>query len=230
MLPAPVHPIFRSNLPIALQIAFVPRDEANRQDLVLLQPVLALHVNHLREVLECLERAGLRDVIDQQESVTFEVRLRPEAAVFLLPSSVREPERICRAVDRSRHRVGVLDRRVVPGKFDVSIPWPESCARARSITTYSCVHWLRTKRSVIEDFPQPPSPHTVIVTRCESSMVTGVFQQGVESSNRARSRIQKIPPSSSQTLNLLYFLPPRNHTTAASGHRCDQAATDNMAV
>ena len=45
--------------------------------------------------------------------------------------------------------------------------------------TYSCVHWLRTKRNVIEDFPHPPSPQTVIVTRCESSMLTEVFQKGV---------------------------------------------------
>lgn len=36
--------------------------------------------------------------------------------------------------------------------------------------TYSCVHWLRTRRSVIDDFPQPPSPQTVIEILCESSM------------------------------------------------------------
>jgi len=29
--------------------------------------------------------------------------------------------------------------------------------------SYSCVHWLRTKRNVIDDFPHPPSPHTVMV-------------------------------------------------------------------
>jgi hypothetical protein len=117
VLPAPVHPIFRGNLPVPLQVALVTRDEANRQDLVLLQPVLPLHIDHLREVLECLERAGLGDVIDQQESVAFEVRLRPEAAVFLLASSVREAEGVCRAVDCACYGVRVLDCRVVPAKF-----------------------------------------------------------------------------------------------------------------
>jgi hypothetical protein len=117
VLPAPVHAIFRGNLPVSLQVALVARDEADRQDLVLLQPVLALHINHLREVVERLERAGLGDVVDQQESVAFEVRLRPEAAVFFLASSVREAEGVGRAVDRSRYRVGVLNCRVVPAKF-----------------------------------------------------------------------------------------------------------------
>ena len=99
--------------------------------------------------------------------------------------------------------------------------------RAHS-TTYSCVHWLRTKRSVIEDFPHPPSPQTVIVTRCESSMaLTAGFQKRSKKLQSRVSRPYKIPHKS-QTLELLYFPPPRGHTTAvrpwASGHKCDQAA------
>lgn len=38
-------------------------------------------------------------------------------------------------------------------------------------STYSCVHWLRTRRRVMEDLPQPPSPQTVIDIRCASSIV-----------------------------------------------------------
>jgi hypothetical protein len=71
-----------------LQIALVARHDAHRQDLVLLHPVFSFDVDHLREVLERLERAGLRYVIDQQEGVAFQIRLRPEAAVFLLPGGV----------------------------------------------------------------------------------------------------------------------------------------------
>jgi len=121
MLPTPIHPVFRGNLPVPLQVTLVTRDEANRQDLVLLHPVFPLNVNHLREIFERLERAGLGDVVDQQESVAFEVRLRPEAAVFFLPSGVREAEGVCGAVDCACYRIGVFDCRVVPADSHVSI-------------------------------------------------------------------------------------------------------------
>lgn len=38
-------------------------------------------------------------------------------------------------------------------------------------STHSCVHWLRTKRNVIDDFPHPPSPHTVMEILCGSFML-----------------------------------------------------------
>ena len=88
MQPAPLQPISRRNLPHILQIALVTSDDADRQDLVLLHPVFSFDIDHLGKVLERLERAGLRDVIDQQESVAFQVRLRPEATVFLLSGGV----------------------------------------------------------------------------------------------------------------------------------------------
>lgn len=88
VLPAPVQPISCGNLPHVLQIALVTRDDADRQDLVLLHPVFSFDIDHLGEVVEGLERAGLGDVIDQQECVAFQIRLRPKAAVFLLPGGV----------------------------------------------------------------------------------------------------------------------------------------------
>ena len=229
MLPAPIHPIFRGNLPVVLQVALVTRDEANRQDLVLLQPVLALDIDHLREVLERLERAGLGDVIDQKESVAFEVRLRPEAAVFFLAGGVCEAERVGRAVDCSGYGVGVFDCRVVPARFNMSahpsgtMESIHPCARAHS-TTYSCVHWLRTKRSVIEDFPHPPSPQTVIVTRCESSMaaLTVVFRK------RSFQSSQDPSSSKSQTLKLFILSHHREVTrrTAAARPSVERAVTN----
>ena len=88
MQPAPLQPIPRRNLPHVLQIALIPRDDAHRQDLVLLHPVFSFDVDHLREVFERFEGAGLRNVVDEEESVAFEVRLRPEAAVFFLAGGV----------------------------------------------------------------------------------------------------------------------------------------------
>jgi hypothetical protein len=116
VLPAPLQTISCSNLPNALQIAFVTSDNAHRQDLVLLHPILSFHVDHLCEVLECLERARLGDVINQEERVAFQVSLRPEAAVFLLSCGVCEAKRICRPVYRSCDGVGVFDRRVISMK------------------------------------------------------------------------------------------------------------------
>ena len=113
MLPAPLQPFSRTNLPNVLQIALVTSDDAHRQDLVLLHPVFSFDVDHLGEILERLERAGLRDVIDQQERVAFQVRLRPKAAVFLLAGGVCEAEGVGCAVDGSCHGVGVFNRRVV---------------------------------------------------------------------------------------------------------------------
>ena len=55
MQPAPLQPIPRRNLPHVLQIALIPRDDAHRQDLVLLHPVFSFDVDHLREVVERFE-------------------------------------------------------------------------------------------------------------------------------------------------------------------------------
>ena len=71
MLPAPIQPVSCSNLPDALQIALVTRDDAHRQNLVLLQSILSFYIDHLREVLQRFEGAGLGDVIDQKECVAF---------------------------------------------------------------------------------------------------------------------------------------------------------------
>lgn len=167
MLPAPLQPIACSDLPVRLQVALVTSDNAHGQDLVLLHPVFSFDIDHLRKVLQRLERARLGDVIDQEECIAFEIRLRPKTAVFFLASSIREAERVCRAVDCSRYGVGVLNCRVVPAEVRLGGAL-KGFGRKK---TYSWVHWLRTKRSVIEDFPQPPSPQTVIVIRWESSML-----------------------------------------------------------
>lgn len=50
----------------------------------------------------------------------------------------------------------------------------------RKRQTYSRVHWLRTNLSVIEDFPHPPSPQIVIVTRWSSSMANAGEALGPE--------------------------------------------------
>lgn len=48
--------------------------------------------------------------------------------------------------------------------------------------THSCVHWLRTKRKVIDDFPHPPSPHTVMEILCASFMLYSLFPSLLSSS------------------------------------------------
>jgi hypothetical protein len=137
MLPAPLQPISCSDLPDTLQIAFVTSDNAHRQDLVLLHPIFPLHVDHLCEVIERFERAGLGDVIDEEECVAFQIRLRPEAAVFLLTSGVCESKRVCCAVDRSCNGVGILNRRIISVLSRQKLPM-DSKSFARK--TYSCVH------------------------------------------------------------------------------------------
>lgn len=162
VLSAPLQPISCSNLPDGLQIALVTSSDAHRQDLVLLHPVLSFHINHLRKVVERFERAGLRDVIDQEECVAFQIRLRPEASVFLLPGGVCEAERVCGAVDCSCNGVGIFNRRVISADSRQKL---QTDRNGLARETYSCVHWLRTKRSVMEDFPHPPSPQIVMLIR-----------------------------------------------------------------
>ena len=118
VLPAPVQPISCGNLPHVLQIALVTRDDADRQDLVLLHPVFSFDIDHLGEVVERLEGAGLSDVIDQQECVAFQIRLRPKAAVFFLPGGVCEAEGVGRAINGSCNGVGVFNRGIVSADID----------------------------------------------------------------------------------------------------------------
>jgi hypothetical protein len=39
------------------------------------------------------------------------------------------------------------------------------------VGSYSLVHWERTRRRVMLDLPQPPSPQMVMVMRCWSSIL-----------------------------------------------------------
>lgn len=117
MLPAPVQPVSCSNLPHVLQIALVTSHDADRQDLVLFHPVFSFDIDHLGEEVERLEGAGLSDVIDQQECVAFQIRLRPKAAVFFLPGGVCEAEGVCRAINGSCNGVGVFNRGIVSAEI-----------------------------------------------------------------------------------------------------------------
>ena len=109
----PLQPIPRADLAHPLQIAFVPRHDTHGQHAVLLEPCLALNLNHLVEVLERLQGVRLRDVVDEQEGVGAEVAGGPESAVFFLARRVGEGEGVGDAVDGARDGVGVFDRGVV---------------------------------------------------------------------------------------------------------------------
>lgn len=75
---------------------------------------LSLNLNHLGEILQRFEGARLRDIVDEEEGVAFQVGLRPEAAVFFLPGGVGKAEGVCRAIDGAGHRVGVFYSWIVP--------------------------------------------------------------------------------------------------------------------
>lgn len=112
-LSAPFQSFSCADLPVALQIAFVTGDNAHGQDFALLRSVLPLNLNHLGEILQRFEGARLRDIVDEEEGVAFQVGLRPEAAVFFLPSGVGKAEGVSRAIDGAGHGVGVFYSRIV---------------------------------------------------------------------------------------------------------------------
>jgi hypothetical protein len=93
---------------------------------------------------------------------------------------------------------------------------------ARTDKTYSCVHWLRTKRSVIEDFPHPPSPQIVMLTRWESSMahvgLTSTVQLSVAKCSCHNSAMSNAQDSASLNISTTLFLfhPTRNRSDTAA--------------
>ena len=83
--------------------------------------MITLHINHLHEIFERIQRRGSRDVVDEEEGVRFEVRGGPEAPVFFLTGCVGEGEEVGLTVYGARGGVGVLcEKRVRNEKLWVS--------------------------------------------------------------------------------------------------------------
>ena len=72
--------------------------------------MVAFHINHLHKVIEGVQGGGSRDVIDEEESVGFEIRRSPEAAIFFLTGRVGEGEEVGLAIYGACGGVGVLWR------------------------------------------------------------------------------------------------------------------------
>jgi hypothetical protein len=108
--PRPLQAVLGLDLALALQVALVAGDNLDGRRLAVVNAVLLLHVDHLHEEVERVERVGRGDVVDEQEGVGLQVRGGPEAAVLLLAGRVGEHEVVGHAVDGARHRVRVLWR------------------------------------------------------------------------------------------------------------------------
>jgi hypothetical protein len=108
--PRPLQAVLGLDLALALQVALVAGDNLDGRRLAVVDAGLVLHVDHLHEEIERIERVGRGDVVDEQEGVGLQVRGRPEAAVLLLAGCVGEHEVVGHAVDGARHRVRVLWR------------------------------------------------------------------------------------------------------------------------
>ena len=76
-LPRPLQALRTLDLARALQVALVPRDDLDGRHAAVVQPLLRLHVDHVHEVVEGVERVGVRDVVHQQKGVGAQVRRRP---------------------------------------------------------------------------------------------------------------------------------------------------------
>jgi hypothetical protein len=107
-LPRPFQPVLRLDLSLPLQIALVARYNLDGRRLAIVYPALLLHVDHLHEVFERIERVRLCDVIHEEEGVRVEVGCGPESAVFFLASRVGEHEVVGCAVYGARYRIRVL--------------------------------------------------------------------------------------------------------------------------
>lgn len=121
----------RGHLALGLQVALVAGDDLDgphvwrgRQRVVVasagvvgvgggLETRVGLHVDEVVEVGELVQRGRAGDVVDEQEGVGVQVRGRPHAAILLLAGGVCDGEVVRLAIDAARHRVGVLDGRVV---------------------------------------------------------------------------------------------------------------------
>lgn len=111
----PLQALPRAHLAQTRQITFIPRDNHDGQHGAGFGARVALHLQQRVEVLELRERAGLRDVVDEQEGVGAQVRRGPQAAVFFLAGGVGDGEGVGLAVDGARDGVGVFDCGVVSG-------------------------------------------------------------------------------------------------------------------
>ena len=76
-LPRPLQALRTLDLARALQVALVPRDDLDGRHAAVVQPLLRLHVDHVHEVVEGVERVGVRDIVHQQKGVGAQVRRRP---------------------------------------------------------------------------------------------------------------------------------------------------------
>ena len=71
-------------------------------------PVITLHVDHLQEILQGIEGAGLSDIVDEEEGIGAEVRRCPKTAILFLASGVGEGEKVGLPVYSAGYGVGVL--------------------------------------------------------------------------------------------------------------------------
>jgi len=112
-LSRPLEALLRGDLSLALEVALVACDNPDRRDPGIVHAVFLLHVDHLHEEVERVERGRLGDVVDEQEGIGLQVRGCPEAAVFLLAGGVGEHEMVRLAVYAARDRVRVFDGGVI---------------------------------------------------------------------------------------------------------------------
>ena len=157
----PLEALARAHAPLLLEVALVAADEQLGRGAAGVLARLGLHADQVHEVGELLvQRGRRRDVVDEQEGVGVARVARLQRAVLLLPGRVGEGEQVRPPVDGARDRVGVLDGGVVPagarrGRVSAAhgATTRVATAGAPQGRAYSWVHWLRTRRNVMDDLP-----------------------------------------------------------------------------
>jgi len=106
--PRPFQPLPTTDHPHVLQVALVAGHNLNRLHGTTVLPMIALHIYHLKKVVEVAERGRGRDIVDEEECVRAEIRSCPKTAIFFLSRSVGQREKVGLAVYVSGYRVRVL--------------------------------------------------------------------------------------------------------------------------
>ena len=70
--------------------------------------MLAFHVDHVKEIIQGVERGGLGDVVDEKESIGSQIRCCPQAAILFLARCVCEGEKVGSAIYCASDGVGIL--------------------------------------------------------------------------------------------------------------------------
>ena len=106
--PRILQPLPTTYYPTVLQITLVPRHQLHRLHAACIQSVITLHIDHLHEIFERIQRRGSRDVVDEEEGIRFEIRGGPETTIFFLTGRIGEGEEVGLTVYSARGGVRVL--------------------------------------------------------------------------------------------------------------------------